>query len=62
VLSGDPVAPTSGATETLTVEWEGLDAATYLGAVIHKQDADTTLGFTLLDIDTTLPVEAPADP
>ena len=59
VLSGDPVSPTSGATETLTVEWEGLDAATYLGAVIHKQDADTTLGFTLLDIDTTLPVEAP---
>ena len=47
-----PTAATLGATETITVDWFGLDAGTkYLGAVSHS-DASGLLGLTLVGIDT----------
>ena len=47
-----PTAANLGATETVTVDWFGLDAGTkYLGAVSHS-DASDILGLTLLTIDT----------
>jgi hypothetical protein len=47
-----PSAATLGATETITVDWFGLDAGTkYLGAVSHS-DASGLLGLTLVGIDT----------
>jgi subtilisin family serine protease len=47
-----PAAATLGATETITVDWAGLDAGTkYLGAVSHS-DAGGLLDLTLVGIDT----------
>ena len=47
-----PTAATLGATETITVDWNGLDAGTkYLGAVSHS-DAGGILGLTLIAVDT----------
>jgi hypothetical protein len=47
-----PASATLGATETITVDWAGLDAGTkYLGAVSHS-DASGLLGLTLVGIDT----------
>jgi subtilisin family serine protease len=47
-----PTAATLGATETIAVDWFGLDAGTkYLGAVSHN-DAGGMLGLTLVSIAT----------
>jgi len=47
-----PTAATLGATETITVDWAGLDPDTkYLGAVSHS-DASDLLGLTLIGIST----------
>jgi subtilisin family serine protease len=47
-----PSAATLGATETITVDWSGLDADTkYLGAVSHS-DAGGILDLTLVAVDT----------
>jgi subtilisin family serine protease len=47
-----PASATLGATETITVDWFGLDAGTkYLGAVSHS-DAGGILGLTLIAVDT----------
>ncbi|MFN2271847.1 MAG: S8 family serine peptidase, partial [Anaerolineae bacterium] len=47
-----PTAATLGATETITVDWFGLDAGTkYLGAVSHSHAPDL-LGLTLVSIST----------
>jgi subtilisin family serine protease len=47
-----PTAATLGATETITVDWFGLDAGTkYLGAVSHS-DAGGILDLTLVGVDT----------
>jgi len=47
-----PNAATLGATETITVDWFGLDADTkYLGAVSHS-DASGMLGLTLVNVVT----------
>ena len=47
-----PAAAVLGATETITVDWAGLDAGTkYLGAVSHSK-ATELLGLTLIHIDT----------
>jgi hypothetical protein len=47
-----PSAATLAATETVTVDWFGLDAGTkYLGAVSHS-DAGGILGLTLVGIET----------
>jgi subtilisin family serine protease len=47
-----PTAATLGATETITVDWFGLDGGTkYLGAVSHS-DAIGLLDLTLIAIDT----------
>ncbi len=47
-----PTAAVLGATETITVDWSGLDAGTkYLGAVSHS-DAGGILDLTLIGVDT----------
>ena len=47
-----PAAATLGATETITVDWTGLDAGTkYLSAVSHS-DAGGILDLTLVSVDT----------
>ena len=47
-----PASATLGATETITVDWFGLDAGTkYLGAVSHS-DASDLLDLTLIAVDT----------
>jgi hypothetical protein len=47
-----PPSATLGATETITVDWTGLEAGTkYLGAVSHN-DATDRIGVTLVRIDT----------
>ena len=47
-----PTSATLGATETITVDWTGLDAGTkYLGAVSHS-DASGLLDLTLIAVDT----------
>jgi len=47
-----PTAATLGATETITVDWTGLDVGTkYLGAVSHS-DAGGILDLTLVAVDT----------
>jgi len=47
-----PAAATLGATETITVDWFGLDPGTkYLGAVSHS-DAAGLLDLTLIAVDT----------
>jgi subtilisin family serine protease len=46
-----PGAATLGATETITVDWSGLDAGMkYMGAVVH--DADGTISQTVITIST----------
>lgn len=50
-----PAAATLGATETVTVNWTGLDAgAKYLGAVSHD-DGGGVIGVTLVNISTESP-------
>jgi hypothetical protein len=47
-----PTAAALGTTETITVDWFGLDPGTkYLGAVSHS-DASELLDLTLIAIDT----------
>jgi hypothetical protein len=47
-----PTAATLGATETITVDWAGLDIGNkYLGAISHN-DAIETIGLTIVRIDT----------
>jgi hypothetical protein len=47
-----PAAATLGATETVSVDWTGLDAGTkYLGAVTHSDGTDP-LGMTVIRVDT----------
>jgi hypothetical protein len=46
-----PGSAALGATETVTVDWAGLDACKYLGAVSHS-DASGLLGLTVVNIDT----------
>jgi subtilisin family serine protease len=47
-----PTAATLGATESITVDWSGLDAGTkYLGAVSHS-DSSGIVGLTLVNIAT----------
>lgn len=51
VISG-PSSATLGATETITVDWVGLDAGRkYLGAVVHGDGVDT-IGRTVISIST----------
>ncbi len=44
-----PNAATSGTTETITVEWEGLSSAKYLGVISHS-DGGGVIGRTIVNI------------
>jgi len=52
IISGAPSIASTGTAVDLSVSWTGLESGVFLGGVIHSDDGENALDYTLIDVDT----------